>query len=76
MNCNTLLQLEFAEEVYIERVDIYEVLRYSALTCVKAFTDQWVTMWTGTPQTWTGGDRIFSPPIQVCGGGGGGWGGV
>ena len=66
MNCNTRLQVQFAEYVYIDRVYIYETWHAGAVKSVKAFTDQWVTMWTGTPQSWITTARIFSPPIQVC----------
>ena len=65
INCNTFLQVQFAKEVYIGRVDIYETYNAGAVTSVKAFTDQWVTLWTGTPQSWITEARIFSPPIQV-----------
>ena len=60
------MQLQFAKYAYIEGVDIYEIYCGGAVTSVKAFTDQWVTMWTGTPQDSISGSRIFSPPIQVC----------
>ena len=61
-----MLQVEFEEEVYIDRVDIYETYHAGAVTRVAAKDDggSWVTLWSGEAKV-IKSSRIFSPTIQV-----------
>ena len=66
METGTILQIEFAKKVYMDRVDIYETYHAGAVTRVAARDNSgsWITLWSGRAQD-IDHSRIFTPPIEV-----------
>jgi hypothetical protein len=62
-----LVQVEFEEKVYVDKIDIYETLNAGAVVKVSALNGdgQWVPLWQVDRPTLIQSSRIFSPTIEV-----------
>ncbi|CAC5409331.1 unnamed protein product [Mytilus coruscus] len=67
LDANQFVEVEFAEKIFIEKIDIYETYHAGAVKKIlaKRPNGEWCTVWETSRAICQNSSRIFSPSFQV-----------